>query len=170
MPCGAWVHIYVYLYAARARTRHLSTHVLKCVSPESPDVLTSSLVGLYGGIIPSSLALILVVIWAGATPSDPILFIAHVFECWQWSWTSYKDTTTSQRKIALLVHNVAICSHYQIHHCKPRTDHSMNWYSAGRTRPTFAISYIAIIYSGTSGTRILISTRPRRLALVCLKP
>ena len=64
---------YIYLYARTCvSTRHLSTHVLKRVSPESPGVLTSPLVGLYGGIIPSYIALILVVLWAGAAPSDPV--------------------------------------------------------------------------------------------------
>ena len=143
---------------------------VKHVSPESPVVLPSVLVRLYGGIIPSSLALILVVLWAGAAPSEPVLFIMQAFECWQWPWTSYKDTTASQGKIALRVHNVAIGRRYRMNHCKPRTDHSINWYSAGHTRTTFGIFYMAIIYSGTSGTRILISTRPRKLALVCLDP
>ena len=70
---------YIYLYARTyVSTRHLSTHVLKRVSPESPGVLTSPLVGLYGGIIPSYIALILVVLWAGAAPSDPVLFIVHI--------------------------------------------------------------------------------------------
>ena len=163
--------ISIYLYARTyVSTRLLSTHALKRVSPESPDVLTSPLVWLYFVINPFSLALILVVLWAGAASSDLVLFILHFFECWQLPRTSYKDTTTSQGNVALQVQQVAIGSRCRMHHCKPTTDHSMNWYSAGHTRAPFGIFYIAIIYSGTSGTRILISTRPRRLALVCLKP
>jgi hypothetical protein len=72
-------HTYsIYLYARTyVSTRHLSTHVLKRVSLESLGVLTSPLMGLYGGIIPSYIAFILVVLWAGAAPSDPVLFIVH---------------------------------------------------------------------------------------------
>ena len=72
--------ISIYLYAhTYVSTRLLSTHPLKRVSPESPDVSTSPLVGPYGVINPFSLALILVELWAGAVSSDLVLFILHFF-------------------------------------------------------------------------------------------